>query len=172
LTRLIGLLLLIATVAFMLSPRLRAWLRARAPMMMLIGIAGVFLVLAVSGRLNWIFAAIAAALPLAWRVISLLQLLPWLRRLLGGVAATGSQGSAGADTGGAGRQAPGRAAMSREEALEILGLDPEAGREEIQAAHRRLIQRLHPDRGGSGYLASRLNEARDRLLRDDAAGSA
>lgn len=167
-TRLLGLLLLIGTVAFMLSPRLRAWLRARAPMMVLVGIAAVLLVLAVSGRLNWIFAAIAAALPLAWRLLSLLQLLPWLRRLLGG----GAAGGGGADPGGAGRRAPGRPGMSREEALEILGLGPEARREEIQAAHRRLIQRLHPDRGGSGYLASRLNEARDRLLQDDAGGSA
>lgn len=164
--RVLGLLLLIGVIAFMLSPRLRAWLSARTPMLILAGIAVVFAVLAASGRLNWIFAAIAAALPLLWRALSLLQLLPWLRRLLGGADAAGAD-RAGAD---AGRQAPARTGLSREEALQVLGLEPGASREEIQAAHRRLIQRLHPDRGGSGYLAARLNEARDRLLEDGPTG--
>lgn len=54
--------------------------------------------------------------------------------------------------------------MTRAQALEILGLGGEASREEIQAAHRRLIQKLHPDRGGSKYLAQQLNEAKARLL--------
>ncbi|MFO1371648.1 MAG: DnaJ domain-containing protein [Candidatus Competibacteraceae bacterium] len=54
--------------------------------------------------------------------------------------------------------------MSRSEAYEILGLQPGASREEIQTAYRRLIQRLHPDRGGSAYLAARLNQARGVLL--------
>ncbi len=55
-------------------------------------------------------------------------------------------------------------AMDRAEAYQILGLRPEASREEIQAAYRRLIQRVHPDHGGSSYLAARLNQARDVLL--------
>ena len=54
--------------------------------------------------------------------------------------------------------------MDRAEAYQILGLQPEASREEIQAAYRRLIQRVHPDHGGSSYLAARLNQARDILL--------
>ena len=54
--------------------------------------------------------------------------------------------------------------MDRAEAYQILGLQPEASREEIQAAYRRLIQRVHPDHGGSSYLAARLNQARDVLL--------
>ena len=54
--------------------------------------------------------------------------------------------------------------IDRAEAYQILGLQPEAGREEIQAAYRRLIQRVHPDHGGSSYLAARLNQARDVLL--------
>lgn len=54
--------------------------------------------------------------------------------------------------------------MDRAEAYQVLGLRPESSREEIQAAYRRLMQRAHPDRGGSSDLAARLNQARDVLL--------
>ena len=56
--------------------------------------------------------------------------------------------------------------MSEEEARAVLGVAPDATREEIIEAHRRLIQRLHPDRGGSDYLAAQLNTAKDLLLGD------
>jgi hypothetical protein len=55
-------------------------------------------------------------------------------------------------------------AMSVEHALAVLGLAAGASREDIIQAHRRLIQKLHPDRGGSTYLASQLNEAKRVLL--------
>lgn len=54
----------------------------------------------------------------------------------------------------------------REEALQILGLSGDPSREDIIAAHRRLINKLHPDRGGSDFLAARVNQARDILLGD------
>jgi curved DNA-binding protein CbpA len=54
--------------------------------------------------------------------------------------------------------------VDRAEAYQILGLQPGASREDIQSAYRRLIQRVHPDHGGSSYLATRLNQARDVLL--------
>jgi len=69
------------------------------------------------------------------------------------------------------RQPPGSAApaqpgprMSLEEARSVLGVGPEASRQEIQAAYLRLMRSVHPDKGGTAGLAAQLNAARDRLM--------
>lgn len=54
--------------------------------------------------------------------------------------------------------------MQIEEARMTLGLDTHFDIEAVEKAHKRLIQKLHPDRGGNDYLAARVNQARDTLL--------
>lgn len=54
--------------------------------------------------------------------------------------------------------------MSRTEALSVLGLSEGATKDEIIAAHRHLIRQAHPDKGGSSYLAAKINQAKDVLL--------
>jgi hypothetical protein len=115
------------------------------------------LILAVlSGRLNPLFAAFAAAVPLILRLLNLLRLAPLIHSFLQALGIRGGMDRPPhSEPGGA---------LSHEEARAILGLEPNASPEQIRAAHRRLIQQFHPDRGGSDYLAARINQAKKTLL--------
>ena len=194
------------------------------------GAIALLLVLAATGRLNWIPAAIGSVVGIAMRFgPALLKLLPLVSGMRGAARPGGSVFSTAAlrvttDRGGrlldgeilageeAGRRlsqlgldelrrlweswngrdresaallaawvaqhhgeqwqahgtppAGGSSAMSREEALQVLGLEPDADAAQIREAHRRLMQKIHPDRGGSPWLAARLNQARDVLLQE------
>jgi hypothetical protein len=79
----------------------------------------------------------------------------WRDELAGGRGSGSSGGSSARSTSGD---------MTVEEAYAILGLSPGADTEAIKEAHRRLMVKLHPDHGGSDYLATKINRARDVLL--------
>lgn len=63
-----------------------------------------------------------------------------------------------------GVNSPGLSVMTEQEALDILGLQPGATSIQIRDAHRALMKKLHPDQGGTNYLATRVNQAKDVLL--------
>lgn len=73
---------------------------------------------------------------------------------------------ADAHTGRGKAGAPASGPMTKQEAYQVLGLEAGASAAEIRKAHRRLMQRLHPDLGGTSFLAARINEAKDVLLAD------
>jgi len=209
---------------------------------------GVLALLALTGRLSWLFAAAAAMVPLLQRGLGLLRLLPLVQQLRSSMGWSSTSGGLGSGP-GSGKQSrvetawlrmtlehdsgamdgivlqgpqQGRklaelsmqqllalrsqcdpqslqlldawldrehadwrqqggadgphqtppppssgGAMDKVEALAILGLEEGASVDDIKAAHRRLIQRLHPDRGGSTYLATRINEAKRLLLKGE-----
>lgn len=131
-------------------------------------VVGLLLLLVVTGRMHWLFAAFAALLPML--KIALRVAAPWLA---GQVAARLRQrsGSATGKQGSAGDQRPpprSNHGMDQAEALATLGLQPGASRDEIVQAHRRLMQKMHPDRGGTDHLAARINLAKEALLRRQA----
>ena len=126
----------------------------------LYGIGAALLLLVVTGRIPWLFALFSAAVPWINRALTMQRLWTSFRPRDGG-----PQGSGG---GPSGQRAGSRPieSMTPEEAFEILGLKPGAERQEIVDAHRKLMSRVHPDKGGTDYLAQSINQARKVLLDD------
>lgn len=127
-----------------------------------IGVA--VLLLTLTGRLNWLFAMLGVGLATLGRLLpGFVQYAPQLQRLWSKFRSP-RKGSRQQSQGR--RPSAPRTTLSRQEALEILGLSELASDDDIIQAHRKLIGKLHPDRGGSAYLAAKINLAKQVLLHE------
>jgi len=126
----------------------------------LIGAAALIVGLVLAGRAPWLMGVLAALMAVAGRVVQLASYMPMFKKLFGqeGPAQSGGQKSQSNTS-----QAP-SVSMDKQQAAEILGVAKDADVEEIKLAHKRLMQKLHPDRGGSDALAKQINKAKDVLL--------
>lgn len=111
--------------------------------------------LAMTGRLALAMLAGGGAWALLFGTVP-----PWLRM----PSSTGYGNGGQSGRSGTNSAPPQSSAMSRAEAFKVLGLEQGANEQDIRAAHRRLIQQTHPDKGGTSYLAAKINEAKDVLL--------
>src|SRR5690606_5516892 len=123
---------------------------------------GILILLVLTGRMHWVGAALGALIPFLRNAYGLVtQLLPFsMQRKNADQTREQEPAHPAATTGN----------MTTPEALGMLGLEGDINKGEItaqkvQEAHRRLIQKLHPDRGGNDYLAAKINQARDYLLK-------
>lgn len=114
--------------------------------------------LAITGRLNFITAAITAAVAMLPKAAQLLRYLPILNKFRQHANNSNQQQNQN------NRQASAPSAMSKKQASDILGIEPNASKEEIIKAHKRMMQKVHPDRGGSDFLAAQINQAKSTLL--------
>ncbi|MGB0965002.1 MAG: J domain-containing protein [Litorivicinus sp.] len=142
----------ILILGFLLS---RTQLYAKFRKQVLLGAAAILILwLVVTGKLHALFALVAAALPMMQRIVGVLTMIPGVRNFISQATQNQQTQQPAAKTG----------PMTREQAAEILGVSPDASPAEIRAAHRKLMGKLHPDKGGNDFLASQLNNARDKLL--------
>ncbi len=141
--------------------------KAAAWKVMLVVGGALLLFMVLTGRVHVLTAAVAALLPLLRKLPALLKFAPMISRAFGHGREADSKGDEGGNNEYS-RAATSTGAMSSKEACEILGVTPDCAREEIIQSHRRLIQKLHPDRGGNDYLAAKINEAKAVLLKDKA----
>ena len=126
----------------------------------LISLAVLLVVLVASGRAHWIFAVLGGVVAFASRLLPYLRHLPMLAKVLAafgivipGMAEATSNASIDISN------------MSREDAAAILRVDVSADKQQILSAHKSLMNKIHPDKGGSDALAAQINAARDVLLK-------
>jgi DnaJ homolog subfamily C member 19 len=114
--------------------------------------------LAATGRIHWLGAAITAMIPIASKlVIWGLRFLPFLQQWRRHKQDSNNKSHA--------KSATNYSVANYEEALALFGLTATADKKQIIKRHRELIQKNHPDRGGSDYLAAKINEAKEVLLK-------
>ena len=120
------------------------------------GGALIVLALVVTGRAHWLMGVLATLLALAGRLAQFAQYIPLAKKLFGQTNDGNLNGQSPMATGN----------MSCQDAADILAINVDASADEIRLAHKKLMQKLHPDRGGSDALASQINLAKEVLLKD------
>ncbi|RBP49709.1 molecular chaperone DnaJ [Arenicella xantha] len=124
---------------------------------LLYGGVAVVLGLVLAGRAHWLMGVLAALLALAARVAQFAHYAPVFKKFMG------QEDPVNAQHGGSASPAS-STSMSRAEAAAILGITIDAKPDAVRQAHKRLMQKLHPDRGGSDPLAKQINQAKDVLM--------
>ena len=118
---------------------------------LLYGIAAALLILVVTGKIPWLFAVLGAAVP-------------WINRVLTVRSIWHRFSHKNRDWTRQSHKSSRTSSMTADEAWEILGIKPGADKQEIIEAHKKMMQKIHPDKGGSSTLASQVNQAKDILL--------
>jgi DnaJ family protein C protein 19 len=113
--------------------------------------------LMVTGRMGAAMAGLVVLAGWIGRILSVVQMGRQFRDMFGGRSANAGEGAGPPPNSGG--------AMSVAEAARILGVAPNAGEDDVKAAYRRLMSQLHPDHGGSDYLAAKVNQAKDVMLK-------
>jgi hypothetical protein len=116
----------------------------------------IVLCLVLTGRAPLLMGVLAALLALAGRAVQLAQFIPVFKKIFGEAQAGQNKNA---------NKPAAMDSMGRQEAADILGVDINASDEDIKIAHKKLIQKMHPDRGGSDALAKQINLAKDLMLK-------
>ncbi len=118
----------------------------------------VMIFLAVTGRVYWVVGGVAALLPIIQRLFFTgTRLLPLFKYWKNSKTQKENADKKSAEKVFSGK-------MTVQEAKDILGLDTIENAEQVSKRHKELIQKMHPDRGGSDYLAAQINQAKDILI--------
>ncbi|MDC9728156.1 MAG: DnaJ domain-containing protein [Methyloprofundus sp.] len=119
----------------------------------------IFLALALMGRLHWLIAALGGLVAVVLRFLPVaLRYMPQIQKII--QLFYQSKFS----TNKPNQAAKPSANLSKQEACDILGVAVTATKQDIIDAHRKLMLKNHPDRGGSAHLAAQINQAKDSLL--------
>ena len=152
----------VAAIAYMLWFKVKKAKGEEKKKLVIWTIAGSVIVvlgfLAVTGRLNFITAAVTGVVAMLPKAVQLLRYLPILDKFRQHASNSNQQHRQN------NQQASANSTMDKKQACEILGIEPDACKEDIIKAHKRMMQKVHPDRGGSDFLAAQINQAKNTLL--------